>query len=120
MSIIPHEGEFKRRFSNGTLLLIECRKDWKFEGKRKIWYKNGCVKMQAWYKNGNAEGEYKFWYASGNLAHHLYIKNDECIDHDFSWKKKKIFIKLKNLFTSNFSCLNTLLISDLKKTLQFR
>lgn len=129
------EGETRQWFQDGTLSLLEHWKDGKLEGVCKTWYENGQIREEAgyqngivaqyrsWHESGNPwvhrtcpDGEYKLWNQLGNLMH-IYIRNDKNVDNYFSYTKKRIFTKLKKLFISKFSLLNTLLISDLEKTL---
>lgn len=127
--------ESRRWFSDGTLSFLEHWKNGKQKGIGKSWYVNGQIREEtiyqdgimnryrSWHENGRPwvdsagpDGEYKLWHPNGELTH-FYCRNDKCIDYQFSWKKKRIFIKLKKLFTSNFSFLNTFLISDLENCL---
>lgn len=114
----PDTEEYKR-YSNDQLIeqsfyrsgrLEGCRKFWRetgtpwtrsfylngiLEGQCKSWYENGKIKALEFYRNGEINGERKIWHVNGGLWLRHFWKDNQIIDYNFTWKKKKIFLKLK-------------------------
>jgi len=62
------DGDFKRWYPNGQLMVSQHFEKGKFEGEQKEYYPSGLPKVFLEYKDTLKEGVHKEWYENGTLA----------------------------------------------------
>lgn len=113
------EGEYKSWHHNGQLMEQEFYRNGKRDGERKIWYNNGNLRVQTFYRNNLPQGIYKSWYRDGGRPYWFHwCKNGDAIDYEFTFRKKRIWMKLKRILDRSVhdkhaDILSIFIISDL-------
>lgn len=116
------EGEHKIWHENGQLMSDQIYWDGKPEGKYKSWYENGRPSAITSLRAGLGEGEFRHWDRDGCPYWFHWCKNGDAIDYEFTFQKKRIWLKLRRMVMTQLIrdkyIANLFLISDLTNLLE--
>lgn len=119
------DGEYSEWYMNGSILTRRFYKNGIPDGKCAIFYRDGTIAESCLFSDGRLEGKYESWYGvdsqsrikgiefyrKGDVYSCEYWRDGKLIDRQFTYKKKAIFLKLKNSRKLHF---DKFLIPDLE------
>lgn len=110
------EGNSKSWHRNGLIRRHTFYHEEKLEGKYMRWYDNGRPHLKAFCRVGKIDGESRLYDRNGRLGEHLYWKNGNQVNQNFSGCKRRILFMLKQWlhFQIHSGDLDEFLISDLR------
>ncbi len=72
---LPYTEAVSEKYADGSIKLVQFRKDGRLHGPSTYYSPNGAVLAQTWFDNGLQEGESQFFYPNGNIHSIQQFKN---------------------------------------------